>query len=90
MSCMCQEIMALQRDIADVSTGELQHAIYRALDRMDMGLESMRHLCRSMWVDDSAEAQLKDAQSEMLMRALLVALCVRELTRRPAAPASLN
>ena len=90
MSCMCHDIAELQRQTAAMPSGELQYAIYRSLDQMDMDLESMKYLCLRTWADDSAEAQVKEAQTAVLMHALMAAVCLRELTRRPGSPASIN
>jgi hypothetical protein len=91
MSCMCQDIAQIQLETAAMPTGELRHAIYHSLDLMDMALESMRHHCLSTSADGSAEEQAAASRASVLMHTLLVALYVRELTRRPAPPSfSLN
>jgi hypothetical protein len=90
MSCMCQDIEQIQRETAVMPTHELRHAIYHSLDLMDMALESMRYQCSSNPADGSAEVQAQAACASVLMHTLLVALYVRELTKRPVPPFSLN
>jgi hypothetical protein len=87
MSCMCQDIEQMQRETSAMSTHVLRHAIYHSLDLMDMALESMRYQCVSNPADGSAEEQ---AHIRVFMHTLLVALYVRELTKRPVPPFSLN
>ena len=90
MSCMCQDIAQMQRDTAALPTHVLRHAIYHSLDLMDMAIESMRYQCSSNPADGSAEEQAAAARASVLLHTLLVALYVRELTKRPVPPFSLN
>ena len=84
MRCICQDIAEIQQDAAAWPTGELRFAIHRALGLMDTALESMRYLCQNTSADGSAKQQVEQAQAAVLMHTMLVALYVRELTKRPA------
>jgi len=87
---MWQDIAQIQRETAAMPMGELRHAVYHSLDLMNMALESLQHQCCGISADGSAEDQAEEARFGVLMHALLVALYVRELTKRPVPPFSLN
>jgi hypothetical protein len=89
MSCLCQEIKEIQRDVAAMPTDELKATIEWAVGRMEEAMKNLSTLCGLPMVSGNADS-LSDSTADACDRVhafgVLTALYVRELVRRPVQP----
>ena len=83
MSCMCEDIAEIQREVAGLCTGELRAAIGSSVDLLEAAIEHSAIVCGNA-PDGAADEQVVAARDVVIVYALLTALYVRELTLRPA------
>lgn len=80
MNQLCYLLREIQRDAEDLPTGQLRNEIHVSLDVLSAFIDSFQ----TMRPEAASLEELISATGDVVTAALITALYVRELTKRPA------